>query len=193
MRLLFFALFALFLCFSCKENEPSGLAETELEEQYSGGKNATTFDFGQNAFGGQINGLTSEQEGFFVTGNSLFRSNWISAPASVQTLDGLGPIFNAISCGSCHFKDGRAKPPGTPDEALNGLLFRLSIPGTDANGGPLADPVYGGQLQDKAILNVENEAHVRVSYQEIAGQYNDGSAFSLRQPLYEFVDLKFGK
>ncbi len=192
MRPLFFILFALFLYTACKDNEPSGLAVTESDEQYSGGQNATTFDFGQNAFGGQANGLTSEQEGFFVTGNSFFRSNWITAPASVQSLDGLGPIFNAISCGSCHFKDGRAKPPGTPDQALNGLLFRLSIPGTDANGGPLADPVYGGQLQDKAILNVENEAHVRVSYQEIAGQYNDGSAFSLRQPLYEFVDLKYG-
>jgi len=192
MRPLVFALFALFLSSSCKDNEPSGLADIELDEQYSGGKNATTFDLGQNAFGGQANGLTADQEGFFVTGNSFFRTNWVTAPASVQSLDGLGPIFNAFSCGSCHFKDGRAKPPGTPDEALNGLLFRLSIPGTDAYGGPLADPVYGGQLQDKSILNVENEARVRVSYQEIAGNYTDGSVFSLRQPIYEFVDLKYG-
>jgi CxxC motif-containing protein (DUF1111 family) len=185
--LLFWLIFA-----SCKKGEDAGIAQVEPDEQYAGGINGTSFDFGQNAFGGQVEGLTSEQSGFFVTGNSFFRSNWVSAPASVQTLDGLGPIFNAISCGSCHFKDGRAKPPSQPEEPLNGLLFRLSIPGFDTHGGPLGDPVYGGQLQDKAILNVLNEARVRVSYQEMAGQYADGTSYSLRKPIYEFFDLNYG-
>ncbi|MFN0212630.1 MAG: di-heme oxidoredictase family protein, partial [Saprospiraceae bacterium] len=168
------------------------VANAEPNEQYSGGENATTFNFGQNAFGIQVKGLTSEEEGFFVTGNAFFRSNWVTAPASVQTLDGLGPIFNAISCGSCHFKDGRAKPPSTPEEPLNGLLFRLSTPGVDTHGEPLGDPYYGGQLQDKAILTVKNEARVRVTYQEMSGQYVDGSVYSLRQPNYEFLDLNYG-
>ena len=139
-----------------------------------------------------MDGLTFEQSGFFVTGNSFFRSNWVTAPASVQSLDGLGPIFNAISCGSCHFKDGRAAPPNSPDAPLNGLLFRLSIPGTDIHGGPLGDPVYGGQFQDKAILNVQNEGRVRVSYTELPGEYPDGTPYSLRVPVYEFYDLHYG-
>jgi len=192
MRLLIFCIAIPLLFSACKKGIDPTIAQVEPEEQYAGGVNGTTFDIGQNAFGGQVNGMSSEQNGFFVTGNSFFRSNWVSAPASVQTLDGLGPIFNAISCGSCHFKDGRAKPPGQPEEPLNGLLFRLSIPGTDAHGGSLGDPVYGGQLQDKAILNVQNEARVRVTYQETAGQYPDGTAYSLRQPLYEFIDLNYG-
>lgn len=180
------------LVFSCKKGEDPGIAQVEPDERKTGGENGTIYDFGQNAFGGQVNGMTPEERGFFVTGNSFFRSNWITAPASVQTLDGLGPVFNAISCGTCHFKDGRAKPPANPDDHLNGLLFRLSIPGADAHGGPLGDPVYGGQLQDKAILNVKNESKVRVTYQEITGQYADGTSYSLRQPSYEFRDLNFG-
>ncbi len=192
MRLFICSIALMSIFASCKKGADPDIAQVEPDEQYVGGANGTTFDFGQNAFGGQVNGLSSEQSGFFVTGNSFFRSNWITAPASVQTLDGLGPIFNAISCGSCHFKDGRAKPPGQPEDPLNGLLFRLSIPGTDAHGGPLDDLVYGGQLQDKAILNVKNEARVRVMYQEISGQYADGTNYSLRQPSYEFFDLNFG-
>jgi len=192
MRPFVFTLIAMLWIASCMDKEASGIAKTEPEEQFAGGNNATNFDFGQNAFGGQANGLSAAQEGFFVTGNSFFRSNWVSAPASVQSLDGLGPIFNAISCGSCHFKDGRAKPPGAPEEALNGLLFRLSIPGTDINGGPLAEPVYGGQLQDKAILNVQNEALVRVNYLEMSGQYPDGRPYALRKPVYDFTQLNYG-
>lgn len=191
-RLLTYLLIAIAAFASCKKSGDNGLASVEQDEQYAGGSNGTTFDFGQNAFGGELSGMTAAQEGFFVTGNSFFRSNWVSAPASVQSLDGLGPIFNAISCGSCHFKDGRAQPPASPEDGLNGLLFRLSIPGTDAHGGPLGDPVYGGQLQDKAILNVLPEAGVRVSYQELGGQYPDGASYSLRQPVYEFTSLNYG-
>ncbi|MFN0035883.1 MAG: di-heme oxidoredictase family protein [Saprospiraceae bacterium] len=192
MRVLVFTIAVLSMFSSCKDGGTTGIAQPEPDEQYTGGANATTFDFGQNAFGAQADGLTAEQDGFFVTGNSFFRTNWVTAPASVQTLDGLGPIFNATSCGSCHFKDGRAQPPDSPDEPLRGLLFRLSIPGTDAHGDPLGDPVYGGQLQDKAILNVSPEGRVRVTYQEIGGQYADGTAYSLRQPTYEFLDLNYG-
>jgi CxxC motif-containing protein (DUF1111 family) len=190
LTVIFLLIAPLFL--SCKKDGKAPIASAETDEQYSGGANATTFDFGGNAFGVSARGLTAEQDGFFVTGNSFFRANWVTAPASVQSLDGLGPIFNAISCGSCHFKDGRAQPPGSPEEALNGLLFRLSIPGMGAHGEPLGDPVYGGQLQDKAVLNVKNEARVRVTYQEMTGQYADGTSYSLRRPVYEFYGLNYG-
>lgn len=178
--------------FACAEREDPDLLRADPDERFTGGANATTFDLGQNAFGGQVSGLTPAQSAFFVTGNSFFRSNWVTAPASVQSLDGLGPIFNATSCGSCHFKDGRAQPPASPDEPLRGLLFRLSVPGIDAHGGPLGEPVYGGQWQDRAILNVMPEGRIQVSYQEQAGQYPDGSAYSLRKPVYEFLDFNYG-
>ncbi|HMQ48951.1 MAG TPA: di-heme oxidoredictase family protein [Saprospiraceae bacterium] len=176
---------------SCQKDN-MGLAEVVAEEELSGGVNFTTFDFSENAFGVQGKKLNSTESGQFVVGNSLFRTNWVTAPASVQSLDGLGPVMNAISCGSCHFKDGRAKPPSTPDETLNGLLFRLSIPIMGENGQLLPDPNYGGQFQDKSILNVLNEGLVRVSYEPITGSYEDGSSFTLRKPVYEFHDLGYG-
>lgn len=174
----------------CTKDEP--LLEAEAGEQYSGGENFTTFDFSENAFGVQGRNLSREDENFFVAGNALFRTNWVTAPASVQSLDGLGPVFNAISCGSCHFKDGRAEPPLSPEEPLNGLLFRLSISAAGEHGQSLGDPVYGLQLQDKAILGVEREASVRVNYREISGTYPDGVVYTLRTPDYEFYDLRFG-
>lgn len=182
----------LLLLAACRSDDEPPKAAATAEEKYAGGSNGTAFDFSENAFGVQVKGLSAEEDGYFVTGNAFFRLNWVIAPASVETLDGLGPLMNAISCGSCHFKDGRAQPPATPDETLQGLLFRLSIPGTDVHGGPLPDPLYGGQLQDKAIFNVRPEAKVRVTYQETGGFYADGTVYSLRQPVYEFTDLQYG-
>jgi CxxC motif-containing protein (DUF1111 family) len=178
--------------FSCKKDDKTPVANPDTSELYTGGTLATTFDFGENAFGVQAKGMTAAQDGDFVVGNSLFRSNWVTAPASVQTLDGLGPIFNAISCGSCHFKDGRAKPPESAAEPLRGLLFRLSIPGMGTNGEPVDDPVYGGQFQEKSILNVAHEGNVVVQYEAITGQYDDGSSYTLRQPNYSFQNLNYG-
>jgi CxxC motif-containing protein (DUF1111 family) len=179
--------------FACdKQGERPAIAIAEEGEELSGGENFTSYDPSENAFGEQGDNLTSVEETQFGTGNFLFRSNWVTAPASVQTLDGLGPIMNAISCGSCHFKDGRARPPAFATEELNGLLFRLSLPGTGPHGEPLDDPNYGGQLQDKSILAADYEGKVSVTYQEVAGQYADGTSYSLRKPVYEFYNLKFG-
>lgn len=182
---------SILLLIACHKKEDLPLALATPAEEYAGGINGTTFDFSENAFGEAVKGLNGEQEGYFVTGNSFFRTNWVSAPGSVNSVDGLGPMMNALSCGSCHFKDGRAKPPATSDEVLNGLLFRLSIPGVDAHGGPLGDPNYGEQLQDKAIQMVQAEAKVRVSYTSIVGTFLDGS-YSLRNPVYVFEDLQYG-
>jgi CxxC motif-containing protein (DUF1111 family) len=189
---LYILLVSLLFAAGCQREPMEVTLQPEDNEHLSGGVNGTTFDQGENAFGQTIKGLSSGQEDQFVTGNSLFRTNWVTAPSSVQSLDGLGPIFNAISCGSCHFKDGRAKPPATPDAPLNGLLFRLSIPGLSAQGGPVGDPVYGGQLQDKAILGVAPEADVRVTYASIKGQYPDGTPYELRQPVYELRQWAYG-
>jgi CxxC motif-containing protein (DUF1111 family) len=180
------------LLLSC-DHEGENVLEAEQGEEYSGGQYLTAFDLSENAFGQEAIGLTAEQQTDFVVGNSIFRNNWVIAPSSVQSLDGLGPMMNAISCGGCHFKDGRAKPPSSPSEKLNGLLFRLSIPGESIHGGPVDEPIYGGQFQEKAIQGVESEGDVEVYYEEISGTYADGKTYSIRRPRYEFKNLKFGE
>lgn len=170
---------------------PTPTSLPEMGDPFSGGQ-TTVFDATANAFGQPARNLPlSERTDFFV-GNAFFNRNWVTAPSSTVGSDGLGPVFNARSCSSCHFHDGRGRPPLEPDEPFVGLLFRLSVPGQAADGGPLADPVYGGQLNQQAILGVPAEGHGRVTYTEVPGTFADGDPYSLREPAYDFVDLAFG-
>jgi CxxC motif-containing protein (DUF1111 family) len=168
------------------------LLSAEPGEELSGGKDATTYDFTENAFGKELPGLSNEQLNDFAVGNSFFRNNWVTAPASTTARDGLGVLFNSMSCGGCHAKDGRAAPPATPTDPLNGLLFRLSIAGTSSTGAPVPEPNYGLQLNNRAILGVTAEGHVSTSYNEVTGNYADGTTYSLRKPSYAFTNLGYG-
>ena len=164
--------------------------EIVLVEEMGG--DTTAFTRTRNAFGLPARNLERDQRRTFAVGNSFFRQNWVTAPASTAARDGLGPTFNAQSCSSCHTLDGRGKPPDSPDDAERGLLFRLSIPGKGSHGGPKPDPVYGGQLQDRSVLLTPVEGRMIVKYREIPGQFDDGEAYSLRAPTYQIDDTAFG-
>lgn len=157
------------------------------------GGDTTAFTVNRNAFSLSTRNLSNIERRTFEVGDSFFNQNWVTAPASTEARDGLGPIFNAQSCSSCHTLDGRAKPPEDADDPERGLLFRLSVPGTDNRGAPLGEPVYGGQLQDRAILSVPAEGRFVIDYQEIEGSYADGTAYTLVKPRYSFADLAFGQ
>ncbi|OJH33593.1 di-heme oxidoredictase family protein [Cystobacter ferrugineus] len=163
----------------------------EPEEALPGGE-TTVHDTTRNAFALAARNLQGERRDAFFVGNALFNRNWVTAPASTEGLDGLGPTFNASSCAACHFKDGRGKPPTEPGEKPLSLLFRLSIPGVDEHGGPLADPVYGGQLQPLSILGVPAEGQMALSHSTHEGQYADGTPWSLEEPHYTLESLAFG-
>ena len=156
------------------------------------GGTTTIVNMTPNAFGQVAPGLAREYELLFFVGNSFFNQNWVTAPASTTARDGLGPFFNARSCAGCHFKDGRGRPPEFEGESPTGFLLRLSIPGATAHGAPLADPVYGGQFQDNAIGDILPEGSYRIEYIEIAGTFNDGTPYSLRQPIYYLENLNYG-
>ena len=128
----------------------------------------------------------------FSFGNRLFNTNWVEAPGSVKAFDGLGPMFNRVSCSGCHTKDGRGQPPGNNQGPMDSMLLRISIPGKDAKVGVVPHPVYGDQISERAILHVEPEGRAEISYTERPGTYGDGEKFSLRQPHYAIADLKYG-
>lgn len=157
---------------------------SDLLVEKSGGE-GTTASSDRNAFGNSARNLTNEQRRDFEVGDSFFTQNWVTAPASTDARDGLGPLFNAQACSSCHLRDGR----GSPEENELGLLFRLSVPGSD---GPEPDPNYGGQFQDRSILGVPAEGKVRRIYVEEADQFEDGTTYSLRRPVHELSDLAYG-
>lgn len=175
---------------------PSNPATAEANEEYSGGT-TTIFDATMNAFGFPAQNLSQYEKNKFSLGNSVFKANWVVAPATTTSLDGLGPLFNSRSCSGCHTLDGRATPPVNPGDDLGGLLFRLSIPGDDGHGGPLGDPQYGGQLSNHGIYAGTNmtaipEGTVDVTYSTITGTYHDGTSYELRDPIYTFRDLGYG-
>ncbi len=167
--------------------EVAAILQTQL------GGDTTVISTNRNSFALAAANLNSQERLTFEIGDSFFSQNWVTAPASTEARDGLGPTFNAQSCSSCHTLDGRAQPPADNDDPERGLLFRFSIPGVDPDtGGPLPDPVYGGQLQDRAILTVPPEGRFLIYYREVPGTYEDGTPYTLLQPEYSFADLAFG-
>ena len=157
------------------------------------GGETTAFTENRNAFSMSARNLTNSERRTFEVGDSFFEQNWVTAPASTDARDGLGPTFNALSCSSCHVLDGRGKPPENADDPERGLLIRLSVPGTTAKGAPIGDPNYGNQLQDRAINNVEPEGKFAITYTEINGNYADGEPYTLLMPTYQFMELAFGE
>jgi CxxC motif-containing protein (DUF1111 family) len=61
-----------------------------------------------------------------------------------------------------------------------------------AGGEQAPHPSYGGQLQDRAVLDVPAEGAVRRLYVEEPGEYADGEPYTLRRPMNEFEDLAYG-
>ena len=168
-----------------------GGADPELLDPASGG-DATVAFATRNAFGQPIPGLTARERRVFEVGDSFFTQNWVTAPSSTDARDGLGPLLNAQACASCHVGDGRGRPPQSPEDPERGLLVRLSVPGETAWGAPLPEPLYGDQLQDRAISGVAAEGIVRITHEEIEGTYADGTTYTLSGPRYDFTDLAYG-
>ncbi|NUP11975.1 MAG: c-type cytochrome [Polyangiaceae bacterium] len=171
------------------ETEPPPL-EAEPGEAMSGGE-TTVFDVTREAFARPAKNLDADGREEFALGDHFFNRNWVTAPASAEGTDGLGPLYNATSCSACHFKDGRGQPP-EPGEPFRDVLFRLSIPGVNAHGGPLAEPSYGDQLQNLAILGLEAEGEPVVEWEPVVVEYLDGETVELRAPRYSFENLAFG-
>ena len=154
------------------------------------GGETTRTDITRNAFSLPAPSLSNTERRTFEVGDSFFTQNWVSAPASTEGRDGLGPTFNAFACSSCHLHDGRGAPPDEPDNL--GLLLRLSIPGAGPLEGPLPHPDYGGQLQVRSLPGVPPEGRMALSYEYIEGAYGDGEPFELRLPTYSIAEPAFG-
>lgn len=154
----------------------------------------------QDAFSQSSANITFEEEGTFKLGNGIFRKVWVSSPSSTQASDGLGPLFNARACQSCHLKDGRGHPPEGLADATS-MFFRLAREAStdeeraaQASGAVLnfPDPVYGGQLQDLAVPGLAGEGRMKIDYTEIPVTLGDGTIVSLRKPSYSVTDLAYG-
>ncbi|MDG1478743.1 MAG: di-heme oxidoredictase family protein [Myxococcota bacterium] len=171
----------LLLSLGCRVDDPMGSVLIDGEWLPGGEAGTNTLLGGSNSFIMPMPGLSAAHEQQFYSGNSYFNQSWVEAPASTDARDGLGPFFNARSCSTCHFKDGRAAPTDDSVVPFSGLLLRLSVSGPD---GPVPDPIYGGQLQDIASPGLTPELTPRVTWQERTGSYPDGTPYALLVPAY---------
>ncbi|MES1990317.1 MAG: di-heme oxidoredictase family protein [Pseudomonadota bacterium] len=146
----------------------------------------------RNAFADPGAPLTPEERRAFSFGNRLFNTNWTTAPGSVKSFDGLGPVFNRVSCSGCHTRDGRGRPPLESETDFDSLLIRVSVPGKDVDGGPKPHPAYGDQINDRSILGVPAEAKVHVAWTSVDGTYADGTRYELTKPTFTLSDPAFG-
>lgn len=147
----------------------------------------------REAYTQPLTSLNEKEREQFFRGRSVFRQSWVVAPASDRAA-GLGPLYNRLSCISCHQKNGRGRSPDGPDERMLSMLVRLSVPGQDEHGGPKPHPAYGGQLNDEGIPGVPAEGRAAIRWRELPAQtLAGGEKVVLRRPQISFVGLAYGQ
>ena len=161
-------------------------AETENVLIRAGGdtsvNNRTSF-----AFEDPAPNLSEENLEKHLDGDLEFGNVFVTAPAPVNP--GLGPLFNNVSCESCHLKNGKANPLFRDPNLRSPALVMVSDPqGEPAvpGGNPPVEGI-GNQIQDHAIFGVDPEGTIHLSWEEIPGEYPDGTSYSLRKPVLDII------
>lgn len=170
-----------------------GMLLAQAHDRALQGGQTTIYNTTENAFTFPAPGLERQQRLLFFVGDSFFNQNWVTAPASTEARDGLGPLFNSRSCAGCHFKDGRGRAPEYDGEAPTGYLVRLKMLERDITGAYFGEPNYGGQFQNRALENVPAEGDLRIEYTEITGEFADGTPYTLREPTVHLENLRYGE
>ena len=176
------------------------LADFDAQEIKQGGDTGISISSSES-YSKPSSNLPASRKGSFFIGNAFFRQPWVIAPASTDSRDGLGALFNVAACQSCHVKDGRGHAPLTAESDADSLLIRLAMPATtDEQRKQLqnsliekvAHPIYGGQLQDRGIQGVPPEAHIAVQWTDKAVTFADGHVETLRQPTFKLTKPGYG-
>lgn len=137
-------------------------------------------------------GLAPTDRAAFEAGRRLFHAGVARMPAGV-----VGPHFSATSCASCHVADGRGSAYGLRHEpqvgfplrfvdATPALVFKLGAAG-ESRGGP-----YGPQITGRAVAGTVARGQPQLAYTALRGQFGDGIAYVLRQPVYRVRQPGYG-
>ncbi|MCP3099396.1 c-type cytochrome [Myxococcus sp. K15C18031901] len=106
-------------------------------------------------------------------------------PVFTQHANKLGPNYISRSCISCHVQNGRGLPP-----AVNTTLGNYVVKVGRVNGTAVtADPFLGFRLQPRSTSGTP-EADVRIaSWTTSTGTFADGTAYELRRPNFQFLNV----
>lgn len=137
--------------------------------------------------------LSNEESERFILGKSFFRIPWVEAPSATTARDGLGPLFSANTCISCHPHNGAGSVYGSNGEISRSLVTRFSLKAqSDSKNGFIPDPIYGAQLSINGVKGVPFEGKPTLLYESVMSEYADGSRVELRRPIPGVKELGYG-
>ncbi|MFD1466975.1 di-heme oxidoredictase family protein [Hymenobacter caeli] len=167
----------------CSKSADEAAAPTvAATDPTTAGGAATVASATSNAYSLPAPNLSAASLQLHLAGDQNFERRFVTG-TSAAVGGGLGPLFINANCTACHVRDGRGMAPASPTDAVQ-MLFRLSLPGQDAHGGPLPVPGFGDQLQNRAIVGTAPEGQLSIKYVEQLRALADGTSVALRQPTY---------
>lgn len=131
--------------------------------------------------------LSDNEQDLFTIGRSFFTIPWVLAPSATTARDGLGPLFNANTCTSCHRGNGLGETYNAKGQISRALITKLSRP----NGKSV--PHYGGQIAVNGTGNVPFEAMPTRTNKTLNITYPDGKTVILNKPTYGLEHLNYGE
>lgn len=148
-----------------------------------------------------IENLNDEEYDKFVLGRSFFTIPWVEAPGVTTARDGLGPLFNANTCVSCHPSNGRGNLVNNDGFTSRSLVARLSIKPNESKEhqellkykGFVPHSVYGNQLAINGTHGVDFEGNIKIDFEELEVIFPDGEKQLLLKPKYSLVNLNYGE
>ena len=129
------------------------------------------------------------------TGREVFGTHWVVAGTpGASGHSGVGPLFNAASCDSCHEGGGHGQGPIEDGTAPVALVIKLESQSARREVPPSGDPVYGRVFNTAAVPGAPVEGVVTVRYREIGGNYYPGGGYwHIRDPQYRLLHLHYGQ
>jgi CxxC motif-containing protein (DUF1111 family) len=110
------------------------------------------------------------------------------------------PGYTGTACFSCHHLDGKGQPAGDtatvfPDgthaAGMGATLLKLfSVSSDGKSAGP--DPTYGTILDQLAPTGTTPEVKAAITWENVTGQFADGTPYTLRKPVLNTSSLRDG-